>query len=98
MYKNAYDEQGLHPKNLSRALEDSGTLTSPLIPWNTCGAFMWATLGVNPLLYLPYAFMNLANPLVSLLYGFTGFTMEKMDKEEGAEELVPEPVAVQQPS
>jgi len=79
MYKNAFDKQGLHPKNLSRALEDSGTLTSPLIPWNSCGAFMWATLGVYPLAYLPYAFLNLTNPLVSIFYGFTGITMEKLD-------------------
>ena len=77
MYKNAFDKQGLHPKNLSRALEDSATLTSPLIPWNSCGAFMWATLGVYPLAYLPYAFLNLLTPIVSIIYGFTGFTMEK---------------------
>ena len=82
MYKHAYEERGLHPKNLSRALEDSGTLSSPLIPWNSCGAFMWATLGVNPLVYLPYAFLNLANPLVSIFYGYTGITMEKLDKSE----------------
>jgi NhaC family Na+:H+ antiporter len=85
MYKNAFDRQRLHPKNLSRALEDSATLTSPLIPWNTCGAFMWATLGVNPLLYLPYAFLNLANPVVSIFYGITGITMEKLPEEEGTE-------------
>jgi len=78
MYKNAYEKRRLHPKNLSRALEDAGTLTSPLIPWNSCGAFMGATLGVNPLLYLPYAFMNLLNPVVSMFYGFTGITMEKL--------------------
>ena len=82
MYKNAFDERGLHPKNLSRCLEDSGTLTSPLIPWNSCGAFMGATLGVNPLLYLPYAFLNLSNPLVSLFYGYTGITMEKIKEQE----------------
>lgn len=78
MYKNAFESRGLHPKNLSRCLEDSGTLFSPLIPWNSCGAYMWATLGVNPLLYLPYAFLNLANPIVSLFYGYTGITMEKI--------------------
>ena len=82
MFKRAYDERGLHPKNLSRALEDSGTLSSPLIPWNSCGAFMGATLGVNPLLYLPYAFLNLANPLVSVFYGYTGITMEKVVRED----------------
>jgi len=77
MYKNAFEKRGLHPKNLSRVLEDSGTLTSPLIPWNSCGAFMWATLGVYPLAYLPYAFLNLLTPVVSIFYGFTGITMEK---------------------
>ncbi len=82
MYKNAFDERGLHPKNLSRCLEDSGTLSSPLIPWNSCGAFMGATLGVNPLLYLPYAFLNLSNPLVSLFYGYTGITMEKVKEPD----------------
>jgi NhaC family Na+:H+ antiporter len=81
MYKHTYEERGLHPKNLSRALEDSGTLSSPLIPWNSCGAFMWATLGVNPLVYLPYAFLNLTNPVISIFYGYTGITMEKLDKK-----------------
>lgn len=86
MYKNAFDARGLHPKNLSRCLEDSGTLTSPLIPWNSCGAFMHATLGVNPLLYIPYAFLNLSNPVVSIFYGYTGITMEKAEKQEVAKE------------
>jgi len=88
MYKNAYDKRGLAPKNLSRALEDSATLTSPLIPWNTCGAFMWATLGVNPLAYLPYAFVNLSNPIIAIIYGYTGFTIERVaptDAQEGGE-------------
>ncbi len=86
MYKNAFDKKGLHPKNLSRCLEDSGTLSSPLIPWNSCGAFMHATLGVSPLLYLPYAFLNLANPLVSIFYGYTGITMEKAETDKKPEE------------
>ncbi len=82
MYKNAFDAKGLHPKNLSRCLEDSGTLSSPLIPWNSCGAFMHATLGVSPLLYLPYAFLNLSNPVVSIFYGYTGITMTKIKPED----------------
>ncbi len=89
MFKNAYDKRRLHPKNLSRALEDSGTLTSPLIPWNSCGAFMGATLGVNPLLYLPWAFLNLTNPAISLFYGFTGITMEKIDGDSPAPSIIP---------
>ncbi|MDZ7316131.1 MAG: Na+/H+ antiporter NhaC [candidate division KSB1 bacterium] len=77
MYRKAYEEKGLALQNLSRALEDGGTLSSPLIPWNTCGAYMAATLGVHPFLYLPFAFLNLINPLVSIIYGFTGVTMVK---------------------
>ncbi len=81
MFKTAFDERGLAPKNLSRCLEDSGTLTSPLIPWNTCGAFMIATLGLTPWTYVPYCILNLVNPLVSIFYGFTGITMEKAKPE-----------------
>ena len=82
MFKSAFDAKGLHPKNLSRVLENSGTMTSPLIPWNSCGAFMGATLGVNPLIYLPYAFLNLLVPAISIFYGYTGITMEKLPAED----------------
>jgi NhaC family Na+:H+ antiporter len=82
MYKDAYDKEGLAPKNLSRALEDSGTLSSALIPWNTCGAFMAAALGVGTLTYLPFAFLNLLNPVISLIYGYTGFSIEKIDNTD----------------
>ena len=58
MYVKAYRKQGLHPKNLSRTIEDAGTMTSPLVPWNTCGAFMAATLGVSTLQYAPFAFFT----------------------------------------
>jgi Na+:H+ antiporter, NhaC family len=78
MYREAFERKGLAAKNLSRCLEDGGTITSPLIPWNTCGAYMWVTLGVYPFAYLPFAFMNLINPLVSIFYGFTGLTMHKI--------------------
>ncbi|MEW6709129.1 MAG: Na+/H+ antiporter NhaC [Candidatus Riflebacteria bacterium] len=81
IYKDIYREKGLHPKNLSRCLEDFATITSPLVPWNTCGAFMTSALGIHPFAYLPYAFLNLINPLVSILYGYTGITMEKLEPE-----------------
>jgi len=79
MYKKAFEDSGLAAKNLSRCIEDAGTLSSPLIPWNTCGATMMAFLLVNPLAYLPFAFLNLINPIISLIYGFTGWTMAKRD-------------------
>lgn len=83
IYKDIYRDKGLHPKNLSRCLEDFGTITSPLVPWNTCGAFMATALGIHPFVYLPYAFLNLINPVISIIYGYTGYSMEK---------LAPEPV------
>jgi len=84
MFKAEFQRRGLKPKNLSRVIEDSGTLTSPLVPWNTCGAYMAATLGVATLAYLPFVFFNLLNPLVSMIYGFTGFTIERLEPEEAA--------------
>ena len=63
-------------KHITANIEDSGTLTSPLVPWNTCGAYMSATLGVATFAYLPFAFFNLINPIVSMIYGYTGFTIE----------------------
>lgn len=82
MYKNAFEDRRLKNKNLSRCLEDSGTLTSPLIPWNVCGATMTGFLGVNTIQYAPYAFVNYICPIVSIIYGFTGFSIEKMSDEE----------------
>ena len=81
MYRGAFLKRGLHPKNLSRALEDSATLTSPLIPWNTCGAYMSGVLGVSAFTYLPFAFLNLASPLISMFYGFTGITIQKIEDD-----------------
>jgi len=86
MFRAEYAKRRLHPKNLSRALEDAGTLTSALVPWNTCGAFMAQTLGVATFAYMPYCFFNLLNPLVSAIYGFTGFTIEPLPADAGTEE------------
>ncbi|HSR68549.1 MAG TPA: Na+/H+ antiporter NhaC [Acidobacteriota bacterium] len=82
MFRAEFERRGLHPKNLSRCMEDAGTLTSPLIPWNTCGAFMSATLSVATFTYLPFCFVNLLNPVISAIYGFTGFTIERLEPEE----------------
>jgi NhaC family Na+:H+ antiporter len=82
MYRAEFRRRGLRARNLSRAIEDAGTLTSPLVPWNTCGAFMSSTLGVATFAYLPYAMFNLINPLVSLIYGITGFTILRQEPEE----------------
>ncbi|GCD76894.1 sodium:proton antiporter [Thermaurantimonas aggregans] len=67
MYNKAFKDKGLAPENLSRTLEDSGTVTSVLIPWNTCGAYHSGILGVSTLDYLPFTFFSLISPLMTLL-------------------------------
>lgn len=86
MYKDEFHKRGLAPRNLSRCLEDAGTLTSPLVPWNTCGATMSTYLGVATVSYLPYCFLNLVNPFVSIFFGFTGITMMKLEDDPSAPE------------
>ncbi len=82
MFSQAYKDKGLSSKNLSRALEDGGTLTSVFIPWNTCGVFILGTLGVGVTEYGPYAIINFVVPILSILYAITGFTIVKMSKDE----------------
>lgn len=81
MYRGAYQQVKLHPKNLSRILEDAGTLTSPLIAYNTCGAYMSQVLGVSAFAYFPFAFLNLLVPLISIAYGFTGWTITPLKED-----------------
>ncbi|ARS50301.1 Na+/H+ antiporter NhaC [Ectopseudomonas hydrolytica] len=70
MYRAEYEKRSLAPTSLSRALEDGGTLTSVLVPWNTCGAYMAATLGVATLSYLPYCFFNLIMPVLAIVLAY----------------------------
>jgi NhaC family Na+:H+ antiporter len=79
MYKDAYERHGLSRLNLSRTLEDTGTLTSALIPWNTCGAYMSATLGVATFSYAPFAFFNLLCPVIAIVYGYTHFALRPLE-------------------
>jgi NhaC family Na+:H+ antiporter len=81
MYRLEFARRGLAPQNLSRTLEDAGTMTSALVPWNTCGAFMAATLGVPTLSYAPYAFLNLLNPVIAIIYGVTNFKIVPLEEE-----------------
>lgn len=75
MYKDGFKKLNLAPRVQSRVLESGGTLTSPLVPWNTCGATMSGFLGVNPLVYLPYAFFNILNPIVEIISAAVGWAM-----------------------
>ena len=87
MFRAEFRRRRLKARNLSRTIEDAGTLTSPLIPWNTCGAYMAATLGVATLAYLPWCFLNLVNPFVAALLGFRGITIETLDGSDPMPEI-----------
>ena len=73
MYRDEFARRGLAPEVLARSVEDSGTVTSVLVPWNTCGAYISGVLGVSTASYLPYCFFNLASPILDIAYGFLGF-------------------------
>lgn len=78
MFKELYAQRDLAPENLSRSLEDAGTATSVLIPWNTCGAYHSGVLGVATMAYLPFAFFNLLSPLMSLLFAVFKIRIKKL--------------------
>jgi NhaC family Na+:H+ antiporter len=85
MYRLAFKKRRLAPENLSRTLEDSATMTSVLIPWNTCGAYMAATLGVPTLIYLPFCLFNIISPFMSITYAVTHFKISKLSDEIDSE-------------
>jgi NhaC family Na+:H+ antiporter len=87
MYRESYEQRGLHPKLLSRTLEDAGTLSSPLVPWNTCGAFMSTALMVSSASYLPYAFVNLLTPVIAVSIAFSGFRIAKLPESASSSDL-----------
>ncbi|MGL5692580.1 MAG: Na+/H+ antiporter NhaC family protein, partial [Peptostreptococcaceae bacterium] len=85
LFKDVYPKKKLHPKNLSRTLEDSGTVIVPLIPWSAAGAYMAATLGVPTLEYLPWAILNYTGIIFAVIFAITGFGIAKIDEEESEE-------------
>ena len=91
MYREKYEERGISPETLSREIEDTGTITSPLVPWNSCGAYMSASLGIATGAYLPYAFFNLINVVLSFTYAAFGFRIGHVKAED---EVLPSPETV----
>lgn len=87
MFKPSYEKFGLAPENLSRSLEDAGTLTSVLVPWNTCGAYFSTILGVSTGAYLPFCFFNLINPLVAIVVANLGWKIKKIAPEVQVSEV-----------
>lgn len=82
MYRKAYEDKGLKPEVLSRTLEDSGTITSVLIPWNTCGATQSKVLGVDTWAYAPYAFFNIISPFMTILFAYLNIKIRRYVKGE----------------
>jgi NhaC family Na+:H+ antiporter len=78
MFASTYRERGLSPENLSRTLEDSGTVTSVLVPWNTCGATQSTVLGIPTLTFLPYCFFNIISPFMTILFGYLNIKIAKL--------------------
>jgi NhaC family Na+:H+ antiporter len=78
MYAKAYKDKGLAPENLSRTLEDSGTVTSVLIPWNTCGAYQSGTLGVSVQDYFVYAIFNYLSPVMTLIFAALNIKIKRL--------------------
>jgi NhaC family Na+:H+ antiporter len=78
MFKESFTDKGLAPENLSRTLEDSGTVTSVLVPWNTCGATQASVLGVSTLSYLPFCFFNIISPFMTIIYAAIGIKIAKL--------------------
>ncbi len=82
MFADTFEERGLAPQNLSRTLEDSGTVTSVLIPWNTCGATQQAVLGVYTGEYWMYCFFNIISPIMTVVFGFFNIRIAKLKKKQ----------------
>jgi len=82
MFASSYKKYGLDPKNLSRTLEDTATVTSPLVPWNTCGATHAGVLGISTFIYLPYCFFNLISPLMTLIFAYGNIKIAKLSKDK----------------
>jgi len=90
MYAQSYKDQKLHPKNLSRAIEDSATVTANLVPWNSGGAYQAATLGVPTIAYLPFNFFCWITPIISILYGWFNITIDPMEEEAEVPDIASE--------
>ncbi len=82
MFRKTYEEKGYKPELLSRTLEDSGTVTSVLIPWNTCGATQSRVLGVSTWDYLPYCFFNIISPLMSIFFAYMNIKIKRIQKAQ----------------
>jgi len=85
MYRAEFQKRKINALNLSRSLEDAGTITSPLVPWNTCGAYMAGTLGIATFTYAPWALFNIICPLIGIAYAMCNIKIAKYDETQETE-------------
>jgi Na+:H+ antiporter, NhaC family len=97
MYRSEFERRGLAPEALSRAVEDSGTVTSVLVPWNTCGAYISGVLGVPTASYLPFCFFNILSPVLDVVFGFVGFKVPSSLPEEPSDLPITDPASPREP-
>jgi NhaC family Na+:H+ antiporter len=95
MFGPAYRKAGLHPVNLSRTVEDAGTVLVPIIPWSMAGIYMSTQLGVSVVEYAPYAFLCYGCLILAVFYGYTGIAIRPLDAAtENQDERMPDVVNV----
>ena len=97
MFRGEFERRGFAPEVLSRAVEDSGTVTSVLVPWNTCGAYISGVLGVPTASYLPFCFFNLLSPVLDVVFGFIGFKVPSSVPGEPSALPVVDPASRREP-
>ena len=93
MFKSAFEKRGFAPIVLTRSVGASATPTSALIPWNSCGAYMAATLGVATFSYLPYAVFNIVSPLLAIAVAYLGIRMPKASAAPAQGAATPDPAS-----
>jgi Na+:H+ antiporter, NhaC family len=86
LFESAFKKVKLHPKNLSRTLEDAGTIIHPMIPWGVTGAFIMSTLNIG-MEYVPYVFISMITPVIAIIYGYTGIGLAPLQEEEREREI-----------
>ena len=89
IFKDIYEKEGYESKLLSRAVEDSATVTSPLFPWSSCGMTQATILSVPTITYLPYCFFNIISPFMSIIIALTGYKVVRAIKKDSGKETRP---------
>jgi NhaC family Na+:H+ antiporter len=89
MFRREFARRLLAPQVLSTAVENSGTVTSVSVPWNSCGAYISGVLGVATVKYLPYAFFCILSPIIVVIFGYMGFKVDRIEPQPAGDAVTP---------